>query len=249
MRLAEQSAGSKRIFSYMPKTIDRLIFGGSFDPPHRGHMAILQYIARRQLVKHIDIVPAFVSPFKLQRPPLASVEERIWMLREMIKVLQEDEKNASVALSLVDKEIHAKGPSYTYHTCRQLRTSYSREAIAVLIGADSMRRLKEWKHIEEILRFHPFWIYLRSSVLPAELQSLCESWRSSYPKAQFHVLWDSPLAPCASSHLRALFAMQDKSARPSLSCEELYTKAGKCLPKSLLQYITMRRIYQRDTES
>ena len=72
-----------------PRKADRLLFGGSFDPPHRGHLEILRYVLSQNLASYIDLVPAAISPFKESQPPLGSAEDRLWMLSKSIDFLSQ----------------------------------------------------------------------------------------------------------------------------------------------------------------
>ena len=56
------------------------VFGGSFDPVHKGHEHLAREMVKRLKLDKLIVIPAFVSPFKLKKPPKASCEHRLKML-------------------------------------------------------------------------------------------------------------------------------------------------------------------------
>ena len=75
------------------------VFGGSFDPPHLGHLKVIQTIFNSLEVERLFIVPAFLNPFKSQS--LFSPKKRL----EWIKILVQD---LTLPITLLDFEIQQK---------------------------------------------------------------------------------------------------------------------------------------------
>lgn len=118
------------------------VFGGSFDPMHLGHLNMA--IALME-VCHLDKVlfcPAYISPFKSDAPPSASPEHRFAMVSLVIKEIP--------SFSILDWEIHEKGPSYTIDTMKRLHILYKDAELFLLLGEDQLSDLHQWKNVDEL---------------------------------------------------------------------------------------------------
>lgn len=119
------------------------ILGGTFDPPHMGHL-ILAEEARDQL--HLDVVlfvPAGDPPHKRGRP-LTPVEHRLTMVSLAIA------NNEAFYLSRVDAD--RPGPHYTVDMVRIIRDQYPPDVnLYFLMGFDSLADLPNWYHPEELV--------------------------------------------------------------------------------------------------
>ena len=121
------------------------LLGGSFDPPHKGHLALGDYFVRLLQPDQLRIVPAG-SPW--QKPELqTSPEDRAEMAR-----LAFEDLPAQVAID--PQEIHRKAPTYTIDTLRALRTELGPDAsIVLLIGADQLQQLHTWKDWRQLFDY------------------------------------------------------------------------------------------------
>ena len=221
----------------MPQVVDHLIFGGSFDPPHLGHLGILRYILQNRLASCVHLLPAAVSPFKEKEPPSVRGLDRLRMLQKLLAHLYLEGFERK-SLSLLDLELKRRAPSYTVDSCRILREKYEQrneKKIAILIGADSLKGLELWKDIEELLSHHSFWVFLRNSVSKKKLQEIHKAILTLFPQARIEILWDSPLINCASSELRSLLATKPQP------------KELDCLLPEVWEYIQEKKLYI-DTE-
>ena len=119
-----------------------VFFGGSFDPPHRGHLGIIRYCQH-----HFDICilfPAFQTPLK-DRFPLENKMHRINMLKLLIK----DETNS---IKIDNWEIRQSDYSYTYKTINYLKTKYPEAKLSMAIGADQFIQFNQWENYSEIIQ-------------------------------------------------------------------------------------------------
>jgi len=123
-----------------------LIYGGSFDPPHRAHMRILQSaldILRPDLAY---VVPAFHSPLK--PGARAAATDRLRMLRlalgECIVVPE------GTRLAIETYEIRRRRKTYTYQTLRHLRSRHPGAELHFLVGSDALKELSAWKRPSEV---------------------------------------------------------------------------------------------------
>jgi nicotinate-nucleotide adenylyltransferase len=127
----------------IPGHIERVgVFGGSFDPIHLGHLILAEAALEELQLERIIFIPAALSPFKTERPPSASNESRLAMLREAIA--------SEARFSVDDRELHREGPSYTIDTVRELLGDYPGVRFIYLIGADNLKDLPRWHEIGEL---------------------------------------------------------------------------------------------------
>ncbi len=119
------------------------IFGGTFDPPHLGHL-ILAAEALDQL--RLDRVLWVVTP----DPPHKRAEVHTPAHLRAALVYAAIGDNPAFVLSTVEME--RPGPHYTVDTLRRLRKEYPAETLVFLMGADALVGLPAWREPEEILR-------------------------------------------------------------------------------------------------
>ncbi len=118
------------------------IFGGTFDPPHLGHL-ILASEARAQLkLTRLLWVLTPVPPHKLNQP-ISSLEDRL----TMVKLALKDEPN----FELSTIEIERKGPHYTLDTIHLLADQNPKANLILLIGGDSLHDLPAWHRPADIV--------------------------------------------------------------------------------------------------
>ncbi len=117
------------------------VFGGTFDPPHHGHLIVAEYVRYRFGLDRIVFVPSWISPHKQERRA-ADGSHRLAMLRLAV--------NASSELEVSDIEVQRGGISYTVDTLRSL-SSGTRAELNLLIGADNFVDFRSWHEPEQIL--------------------------------------------------------------------------------------------------
>jgi nicotinate-nucleotide adenylyltransferase len=120
------------------------ILGGTFDPPHLGHLIVAEHVRDRLGMNKILFIPAVVPPHKRQRPDITSPGMRLEMVRRAIA--------GNPAFDVSDIEIRRGGLSYTADTLKELRTQYPTEVLSILIGMDNVRDFNTWKDPELIKR-------------------------------------------------------------------------------------------------
>lgn len=119
----------------------RAVYGGSFDPFHRGHLALARELLRRDLCEVVLLVPAWRSPFKDRTT--ASPEDRLAMLRLGIA--------GETGLEVDDREVRRGGPSYTIETLRALHDEQPDAPLLLALGADAWNTLEQWREASSIL--------------------------------------------------------------------------------------------------
>tara|TARA_B100000614_G_scaffold84582_1_gene76038 strand:+ start:489 stop:1049 length:561 start_codon:yes stop_codon:yes gene_type:complete len=118
-------------------------FGGTFDPPHKGHMLIYQHCLN--LCDKFIFIPAKLSPGK--NKPLASCQQRLDMLQILLK------KNGNKLKTIIDNyEISSKSEiSYTIDTIIYLKNKYPKSDLNMVIGYDQYLSINKWKNHLNIL--------------------------------------------------------------------------------------------------
>ena len=120
-----------------------VLFGGSFDPIHNGHLAVAADAFKQLDADRLILVPARRSPHKT-RDPFASDQARLTMIHLAIEGYE--------SFEVSDCELRRSGPSYTLDTVLFFRQSVGCEAeIFWLVGADAVHDLHRWYRIDDLL--------------------------------------------------------------------------------------------------
>jgi nicotinate-nucleotide adenylyltransferase len=120
-------------------------FGGTFDPPHRGHLAIARAAADRLRLDRILFGPVGNQPLK-HDSSIASFEDRTAMVKLAVAA------DARFGVSMIDAPRPDDRPNYTIDTIRQLKESLKPEdRLFCLVGADSFLSLPRWYRAAELL--------------------------------------------------------------------------------------------------
>jgi len=113
------------------------LFGGSFDPPHRGHQAIAAKVSAMQDIDCLVIMPTYLNPLKASS--LAPAEKRLEWCRMVCR---------GKKIRVSDFEVSSGRPVYTIETLRMLETHY--EVKYLVIGADNLHDIEAWRSFDEI---------------------------------------------------------------------------------------------------
>ncbi|ASD62146.1 nicotinate (nicotinamide) nucleotide adenylyltransferase [Bdellovibrio bacteriovorus] len=119
------------------------IFGGSFNPPHMGHINAIQTVAKKAGLGKVHIIPAAQNPLKtpVEGP---TPEQRVELTRLAFAQYGE-------TYFVDDQEIKRGGMSYTVDTVMNLRKSYDANDLYLVVGADKFEELAQWKDYQKIL--------------------------------------------------------------------------------------------------
>ena len=136
------------------------LFGGTFDPPHIGHLLIAQTVCEAEDDDKILFIPAFTSPHKKSITP---VEHRI----EMVKTAIIDNPKFEYS----DVDIIRGGVSYTIDSIMDVKRKMNIENpdLYYLIGSDSLIDLKNWKESKQILDECNVIVAIRPGFRPSDI--------------------------------------------------------------------------------
>ena len=123
------------------------LFGGTFNPPHLGHMLFAQEACLAYELDELWFIPVNVPPHK-ESDELASNDDRITMLKKVT------ERHKTFSVSTI--EVEREGPSYTVDTVKLLKKQYPDEKFYFLIGGDMIDYLPHWHRIDELMTLVTF---------------------------------------------------------------------------------------------
>lgn len=136
-----------------------VLLGGSFDPIHRGHMAVAQ-AALAAGYDEVVLLPVALSPHKLDRPPAPAIDR--WTMC-VLATLPEPRL-------LVSRHEMDKGPpSYSVDTAQEFRRMRPGDDFWWAIGADNLAALNTWMRVDEFVRTARFLVVPRGSLQGAAL--------------------------------------------------------------------------------
>jgi len=125
----------------MPQKIG--LFGGTFDPPHLGHLIAAQEVQDKLKLDRIFFIPACLPPHK-KKVKISFIIHRL----NMVKLAVRDNPGFKVS----DLELRRKGPSYTIDTLRTLKNEYPQAQFHLILGIDNLNHIHTWKKPEEIFK-------------------------------------------------------------------------------------------------
>jgi len=167
------------------------VFGGSFDPPHNAHVALVQ-AAVRQL--QLDELRVFPTGHAWHKPrPLSAAAHRLAMARLAFADLPR--------VAVDERELQRAGPTYTIDTLRQLRAEQAGAQIFLILGEDQAAALPSWHQWPEILQIAIISIAGRAP--STGTHGLFDP--SKLPQGQFEALQLPPMSVSATD-IRALVA-------------------------------------------
>ena len=138
------------------------LFGGTFDPPHLGHLIIAQTIFEAENFDQIVFVPAYQPPHK-NGMKISPVDQRLEMLNIAIK------ENPNFIIS--DLEIERKGLSYSIDTIMDYKkqNNLNSNELFYLMGSDSLRQFKKWKNPKMIIDESRVIVAIRPGFRPSDI--------------------------------------------------------------------------------
>jgi nicotinate-nucleotide adenylyltransferase len=139
------------------------LFGGSFDPVHYGHLRLAEQCRAQANLDEVWLIPAATQPHK-PGGPQASAKDRLRMLELAI----EDYPDLHVSRIEIDRG----GVSYTVDTLRAIQKKLSQAELFLLMGADTLRDLPNWREPAEICRLATPLVVHRAGEPPPDFDAL-----------------------------------------------------------------------------
>jgi nicotinate-nucleotide adenylyltransferase len=150
------------------------IFGGSFDPIHKGHLKVVNESLKELEIDTLFVTPAFISPFKERT--FVNPQKRLEWLR---LALPDSDK-----IRVCDFEINQNRPTPTIVTVRHIVSAFAPQKIFLIVGADHLHTLSKWDEYEELCALCEWTIASRDNIyIPSEFKRL----NVDYPAASTDV--------------------------------------------------------------
>jgi nicotinate-nucleotide adenylyltransferase len=130
------------------------LFGGTFDPVHRGHLHLAEAARAALALDEIRFIPCRISPHKLGSQPTPACE-RLAMLRLA---------TAGLPWAVVDDiEARRDGPSYSWQTAEAIHSAFPGARLFWIMGTDQWNALPHWAHPERLAARVEFIVFSRGN--------------------------------------------------------------------------------------
>jgi nicotinate-nucleotide adenylyltransferase len=226
-------------------------FGGSFDPPHRGHLAIARAAAEAFSLDRVLLAPTALQPLKPLGPD-ASFADRLAMVR--LLCAGSDLPQAPLEASAIDAPTAAGTPNFTIDTLRRLRQTLAPDdSLFVIAGADAFLDLPHWREPAALLDIAQWIVVSRpgsalSAALPSELPSELSS---EFSEATLAALAPLALTPDQRARIHLLTTVDDPASATAIRAIlrsgtaelRLADDATALLPPAVLHYIREHHLY------
>ena len=124
------------------------LYGGTFDPIHKGHLHVITQLLLQEIVDHVLLIPAG-EPRLRTSAPQATGEQRRAMCQLAIKDLP---AQISKKVEVNPIEILRMGPSYTIDTVEAVKQAYPDDEIVLIVGSDAYEKIDQWHRVDELLK-------------------------------------------------------------------------------------------------
>lgn len=163
-----------------------MLYFGSFDPVHKGHIALAEYVIDRNLGDEVAMIVSPQNPFKAAMSQTPEMDRFEMTEMACADSRYPDRIRASAIEFLLDK------PSYTIRTLDYLAENFGAEMeFSIMIGSDNTSRLDEWREYERILATYPVYVYPRRGAETVKFRD------------RLHLLEGVPLVDFSSTDVRA----------------------------------------------
>ena len=120
------------------------VYGGSFNPPHLGHVRAAQACKRALGLDCVLVIPASIPPHKQMASGSATAMERLKLTQLAFSQLP--------GFEVLDMELRREGKSYTVDTIRALKEQYKQSDLYLMMGTDMFLSFQDWYCPEEIAK-------------------------------------------------------------------------------------------------
>ena len=194
------------------------IFGGSFNPPHLGHVQAARYAALSLGLDRLMLIPSGKTPCKPVPELTASPEQRLKMLSIAF---------GSVPIAEVSSmELDRGGESYTWETVQQIREGNPEAELFLLLGTDMFLKFPQWADADKLCGEVTLVSMNRGE--KGEQENLIRAAARIESMGGRTVLLDNPVKSISSSQVRRLLAFEG---------------ADSFLPEGVLSYIRREKLY------
>lgn len=195
------------------------IYGGTFNPPHIGHIQAAKQAVKALGLSKLLIIPAYAPPHKAVLPTNSpTARQRL----EMLRIAVADCPGIEVS----DMELRREGVSYTVETVLALKRQYPDGELVLLMGTDMFLTFESWMRWEEILQNAALGVFYRGD--KGEKPAIARKKEELEALGAKVTLVQNDVIAISSTQMRRLLAFR---------C------AGELLPAGVLDYIRENRLY------
>ena len=189
-----------------------VMYGGSFNPPHRGHLRAARAAMEQLRPDTFFLVPDHEPPHKALAAGSPAPEQR----RKLTELAAGELPGAEV----LDIELRRQGPSYTVDTLAQLGELYPGAEIVFLVGTDMFLSLETWRAPERILAQASVGVFCRDAGQQPAIAAQAAHLRKTYG-ATVYVIDSEPLVISSSALRELLPRRQGREYLPEAVYEEI----------------------------
>lgn len=194
------------------------IYGGSFNPPHTGHLHAARQAVETLGLSRLLMIPTGVAPHKELPADSPTPQQRL----EMLRIAVGSDPNLTVS----DLEIRQETVSYTCDTVQALRQSHPSAQLILLMGTDMFLSFESWKNPEQILQNAALGVFYRGQ--PGEEAAVqAQKEKLEAMGAKVYVL-ENPVTDISSTQLRRML---------------VFRCADEFLPEGVADYIRAHHLY------
>ena len=197
------------------------IYGGTFDPPHWGHITAARAAMEQLGLDKLVLIPDRVPPHKALPEGSASPEQRLEMATLAAAELG---KRAEVS----DRELRRDGPSYTADTRAALREEYPEDTLWLLMGSDMFLSLQTWHAPEEIMAL--------ARIAPFSREAEDESTAFAAQKARLEREYGAQICIVQNPEVRELSSTEVRAALAA-------GRGSDLLPPAVYGYVLREHLY------
>ncbi len=193
------------------------IYGGTFNPPHVGHLRAAQYALQGLSLDEILVIPSFISPHKKLPEGSGTPQRRLAMTRLCF---------ADAGFTVSDMELSRGGTSYTYQTAEALRKKYPDAELVLLMGTDMFLSFLDWVEPQRILACVSLGVFYRGE--KGEKAAVAQQKAHLEALGATVYLLENPVTEISSTDLRRML---------------VFGCAGDYLTPEVLSYIRQTGLY------
>ena len=194
------------------------IYGGTFNPPHVGHIRAAQAAVSALGLTKLLLIPDRIAPHKQIPEGSPTPEQRQAMLNLAAEGLSK--------MEVSDRELRREGVSYSYITVEELRADYPNAELILLMGTDMFLSFDTWKNPDRILQNAALGVFYRGE--KGEKAAIEAQKAEMEAKGATVYLVENDVVNISSTQMRRLLAFR---------C------AGELLPEGVLDYIRQYHLY------
>jgi len=132
------------------------LFGGSFDPPHRGHRLVIADLLQKNIFDEIWLLPVYQHPFAKK---LTDFSHRV----EMLRLLKETINDERLSICLIEQTRHCE-KNYTHDTVQDLLRLHPDCTFSLIVGSDVKNDLPKWHKIDQLKKIATFYFIPRKGL-------------------------------------------------------------------------------------